>query len=296
MPKINTFEALNELELNSLPTEDEVLEYEKHGWYVSKKILSDTLLDNAVQGANEFYNGIRDVPFTSSQGIAQSSGNERDLRNDEFVSLQKKEFQEITFHPLISAIAAKLARTNEIRLFADSLICKYPSKAKGAIGWHTDKAYWPTCSSDNMLTAWIPLQDCTVEMGTLVHLDESNTWSNQTGFKSLLSFSDHKINDFENFLIKHKPFAKKKMMVLKKGQVSYHNCHTLHYSEINTSNENRLAFAIHMQDQANSYQKAYTKNGELIRIGYDLLCRKDENGTPNYRDPSIFPILWKTNM
>uniref|UniRef100_UPI0040472055 hypothetical protein n=1 Tax=Roseivirga sp. TaxID=1964215 RepID=UPI0040472055 len=66
----NTFEALNELELNSLPTEDEVLEYEKHGWYVSEKILSDALLDNAVQGASEFYNGIRDISFSSSQGIA----------------------------------------------------------------------------------------------------------------------------------------------------------------------------------------------------------------------------------
>tara|TARA_R110001592_G_scaffold17115_4_gene72465 strand:+ start:4133 stop:5026 length:894 start_codon:yes stop_codon:yes gene_type:complete len=296
MPNPNTPEALSEVELNSLPTEKEILEYERHGWYISKKILPDTLLDNAILGVSEFYNGKRDFPFATTQSIAQSTGSEKELRNDEFVSLQKKEFQKIIFQPLISAIAAKLARTDEVRLFADSLICKYPSKVKGAIGWHTDKAYWPTCSSDNMLTAWIPLQDCTVEMGTLIHLDESNKWRDQTDFKSLLSFNDHKITNFEKFLTKHKPSAKKKLMLLKKGQVSFHNCHTIHCSQVNMSNENRLAFAIHMQDRDNSYQKAYNESGVSIKIGYDDLCAKDENGLPNYRDSTIFPILWKTNI
>ena len=80
-------------------------------------------------------------------------------------------------------------------------------------------------------------------------------------------------------------------MIIKKGQVCFHNCHTIHASGINTSEVNRVALAVHFQDTANQYQKAYKADGSLISIGYDELCSKDEKGNPNYADPTVFPEL-----
>ena len=69
-------------------------------------------------------------------------------------------------------------------------------------------------------------------------------------------------------------------MTLKKGQVSFHNSHTIHCSYPNTSEKNRLALAVHLQDGDNKYKEAFNDKGEKIVIGYDKICRKDKNGKP----------------
>ena len=42
--------------------------------------------------------------------------------------------------------------------------------------WHIDKHYWQTCTSEKMLTAFIPFHDCGEEMGTITMVDGSNNW------------------------------------------------------------------------------------------------------------------------
>ncbi len=287
---------LTELELSLLPTEDEIKQYEAKGWYVSSKIISDELIERARRGADRFYKGERDFELPNYSGIANDNFDESSaLLNNEFVSLQVKELNELAFYPLIGAIAAKLARTKSIRLFADSLINKKPSKptSKGIVGWHSDKAYWPTCSSDRMLTAWIPLQDVTIDMGSLMHIDESHKWKDEEELKQFYSFNNQDLSKFEKFLLDNKPDHNRSVMLIKKGQVSFHNCNTIHSSSTNVSKINRMALAIHLQDASNHYIKAYKDNGELIEIGYDKLCNKDESGNPNYADENIFPTMWQ---
>ena len=297
MYNITTQKSLTTEELKLLPTEEDILFYEKNGWYASPVIISDQLIDDGVKGAKEFYNGVRDYQLKNNNGIADEDYNPSSaIRNNEFVTLQKKELQAIGFQPLISAIAAKLARTDEIRLFADSLITKSPSKptSKGIVGWHSDKAYWPTCSSNKMLTAWIPLQECTKKMGPLMHIDNSHLWKNEEELKSFFSFNNQDLQKLETYLERNKPNFNTSFMTLKKGQVSFHNCNTIHSSHPNTSNKDRLALAIHMQDQSNEYQEAFKDNGDKIVIGYDKICEKDHLGQPDYRDTNLFPILYKT--
>ena len=287
---------LTEYELSLLPTEEDIKLYEKKGWYASPKIISDDLIEEARKGAERFYKGERDFQLSNNSGIANDSVDESSaLLNNEFVSLQMKELNALAFYPLVGAIAAKLARTNAIRFFADSLINKMPSKptSKGIVGWHSDKAYWPTCSSNNMLTAWIPLQDVTIDMGSLMHIDESHEWRNEQELKQFYSFNNQDLSKFEEFLKENKPEHKRSTMLLKKGQVSFHNCNTIHSSSTNVSQINRMALAIHMQDANNHYVKAYKDSGDLIEIGYDKLCGKDNLGNPNYSDENIFPTMWK---
>lgn len=277
-----------------LPSEKDIAFYQEHGWFIASFSLENTLIDKAITGAEEFYEGRLDRALKNNERIANSASDTHTvIQNNEFVTLQKKALAEVGFHPLVVATAAILSETEEIRLFADSLVNKKPSPEKkgNAVGWHTDKAYWPTCSSNNLLTAWIPFQDCTIDMGPLFHIDTSNHWRNNKALNSFYSFNNQSLGGLEEYLKSEVPDYKEVPMLLKKGQVAFHNCNTIHASRPNISKVNRMALAIHFQDQTNHYQKAYKGEGELISIGYDKLCGRDTDGNPDYRDPSIFPLL-----
>ncbi|NJL10121.1 MAG: phytanoyl-CoA dioxygenase family protein [Calothrix sp. SM1_7_51] len=291
MKVINQF--LTEEQLALLPTEEDIAFYEKHGWYASKKVIPSEIIDQAVFGSERFYRGERDAKLPGEKGYTDwkpEDGN--GIRNNEYVSLQNQEFAKLCFQPIISAIAASLARTKQIRLFADSLLCKPPideASNNNAIGWHTDKAFWSTCSSDNLLTAWIPFQDCDESMGPLVFIDGSHKWSDSQNIKF---FYNQNLDNVEDTFRSSKREIVKVPMTLKKGQISFHHCRLVHGSYPNKSQSLRLAMAIHMQDENNHYRPIWNNKGEPIHIGYDLLCRKLSNGNPDYSDPTIFPILW----
>ena len=137
--------VLSETDLSFLPSDEDLARFNEKGWYQSPVIISEELLEAAVDGADKFYSGDRDFNLPNNVGIADDQNSaEHTLRNNEFVTLQSKALQNIGFHPLVCATAAKLAGAEEMRLFADSLICKKPTKKSnpGVVGWHTDKAYW----------------------------------------------------------------------------------------------------------------------------------------------------------
>lgn len=72
--------------------------------------------------------------------------------------------RDLVFSQRLAGIATRLLRTDSVRLFADQALYKEPS---GDITpWHADQYYWPL-ASDRVCTAWIPLQDTSLEMGPL---------------------------------------------------------------------------------------------------------------------------------
>ena len=277
-----------------LPSSQDIVFYNQYGWYKSPVMFTEEEIDNAIQGAREFYDGKVDSPLPTKEGIADDTVDKNlTIRNNEYVTLQKKELRTIGWHPMIRETAKRLTNSSYIRLFADSLIDKLPTNNvdQGIVGWHSDKAYWPTCSSNKLLTVWIPLQDCTIEMGPVVYIDGSHKWDVEQDMRQFFSFNNQDLESFQVYLSKYKAGFKKSFMTLKKGQVSFHSCNTIHSSSPNVSDKSRLALAVHLQDDSNHYQEAFKASGEKIVIGYDKICAKDENGNPDYSDKSIFPII-----
>ena len=81
-------------------------------------------------------------------------------------------------------------------------------------------------------------------------------------------------------------------MTLKKGQVSFHHCWTIHGSYPNRSDKHRQALAVHLQDKDNHYRSYTSKQGREIHIFDEQLCRTLPNGNPDFSDPAVFPLLW----
>ncbi len=285
--------TLSEQERSKLPTDEDVAFYREHGWYVSPLILPDELLEDAQHGVERYHAGERDTPLPLSGGYLdwrEEHGNL--LRLNDYVSLQNEQLRALVSFPLIGAIAARLAGTRTIRLFHDQLVCKPPHVPgdNTAIGWHTDRAYWHTCTSTSMLTSWIPFQDCTVEMGPLTVIDGSHRWPGSDGMRT---FNDRDLDRLEQSFQTGGAPVKKVTQVLRKGQVSFHHCLTLHGSLPNRSQKTRLALTVHMQDGDNRYCTRLDAHGRPLLHINDLLCRRGPDGLPDYSDPEICPILWQ---
>jgi ectoine hydroxylase-related dioxygenase (phytanoyl-CoA dioxygenase family) len=280
---------LTEEQLASLPDAGAVAFFQEHGWWVSPVCLDEELLDDVCYGAERYYVGERDWPLMIN--VATGDGQTDRIRTGDYVSLQMEEFQRLVHHPLLPAMAARLAGTPEIRLFHDQLLCKLPSDASSptAIGWHTDKSYWGTCVSTKMLTAWVPLQDSTADMGSLAVFDASHRWSQED---DLPNFSCRELGPIEGQLRARYGAADPLVLELKRGQASFHHCRTIHGSRPNTSGRPRLACAIHYQDAENRYNDTRLADGRRPSHINDLLCRRSPDQLPDYSDPTICPRLW----
>jgi phytanoyl-CoA dioxygenase PhyH len=276
-----------------LPTEEDVAFYEEHGWYISKKVIPDEVIDEAIAGSQRYHCGERDMQLPVKGGYSDWKPGDGDtIRNNEYTALQSRQLRKLALQPIIGAIAARLARTNHIRLLDDQLIYKPPTgiKGKSVVGWHADKAYWSNCSSNSLLTAWIPFHDCDEAIGPLAVLDGSHKWS---GTQDMRLFRDQNPEEIERQLSREGRKVEKVIMTLKKGQMSFHHCWTIHGSQLNHSESARLSMAVHLQDGANHYQPYRNGEGEQIHLFQDSWCRKLPNGDPDYRDPEVFPVLWE---
>ena len=275
-----------------LPTKEDVDFYRENGYYVSPKLFSDEEIDDAIYGSERFYAGERDfsLPNSVKRFEGWKPGDGDGARVNDYVSLQNLEISTIALHPLIGAIAARLSGSPAIRLWHDQMIYKPidHSNKKFGIGWHTDHSYWQTCTSTEMLTAWIPFQDCDEEMGPLTVIAGSHQWH---GSKSLRGFHSSDLATFEEQCEREGRTIRKVPLTLKKGQVSFHHCMTVHGSGPNQGSRPRLSLSVHLQDDANRYREVEDEKGQLVWHRNDVLCRSVD-GQPDYTDPDFCPTLW----
>lgn len=286
--------ALTAEQRRLLPDDSDVASYEENGYYVSKEgVVPEALIDAARDGAQRFYRGERDGTLPVDTGFSNWRPGDGDgQRNNEFVSLQKKELRALAVYPLLGAIAAKLTRSSAIRVLDDQLIYK-PSDARNAsrtvTGWHADRAYWATCSSDRMITVWIPFHSVEIARGPLVVMAGSHRWQ---GLQDVRFFNHQNLVEIEERFRAHGREVRVVPMTLRKGQVSFHHGWTVHASYPNTSGQPRLSYAVHLQDGGNHYRPYRNREGREVHIFDETLCRRLPNGDPDFSDPEVFPTVW----
>ncbi len=294
---MNVTEAQHEL----LPTAGDVEFYEEHGWWLSPRIFTDEQLDAALLAVERHYAGERDheppTQLASYLDWTPEKGEDR-LRMNNYIALQQDAMREIATSPLLGATAARLARTAEVRLFNSTLVYK-PPQVEGEqvkIGWHVDRAYWQTSTSDNMLTAWVAFHDCDEEMGTITMLDGSHRWPSDPLVDELRTgrtFVCEDVDALERRLESLGRPIEKVPVEVRRGQVSFHHCLTFHGSGVNRTDRPRISMTVHMQDEHNRYREAFDSKGEPFVYRNDTVCRKLPSGEPDYRDPEICPVIWR---
>jgi len=279
-----------------LPTDEDVSFYNRHGYWVAPLIIPDALLTGAEAGMMRFYAGnvdehiaLDDSPPTSRAlglkpyshwGWRPEDGNI--MRKNDYTTLRVRQLAELAWYPVIAACAARLSGATGLRLWHDQLLYKPTGTVgdAGNVAWHTDRYYWRTCSSEEMLTAWIPFADVSRKDGAMSMVDGSHMWTDELQIeweKASFSVIDAVLAERGATLVP---------IELKRGQVSFHHCKTLHGSGPNLGKEPRRSLVVHFQPSDNEYVERghYHPNDDLVS--------ETGSGFPDYSDPHICPSLF----
>jgi ectoine hydroxylase-related dioxygenase (phytanoyl-CoA dioxygenase family) len=283
-------QATLKLDESLLPSAEDVKAYRENGYYISKKVLTDAELDEAVRQQDLIYSGVKDLDFEHVYGWKPADGDV--LRKTDYTYMINQFFNRFDRNPYIGAIAARLAGKPEIRIWTDQLLYKPGTQRKSGgsvnVGWHTDKQYWQSCTSNEMLTAWVPFQDTDAELGTVTMIKGSNQWPALEG----LDFFDGNMEALEAKFSGLGKAVVKVPMLLPKGCVSFHNCLTIHGSGANLTDRPRRSIAIHLQPGDNAWMEVRKPDGSLAGDDNDRLVRKTADGKPDYTDPRYCPRIY----
>ena len=255
-----------------LPSARERADYDRDGVVVVRGLVPSAVLDAAERGMARFHAGDHAAPFPGRTRYDHYDWSPADgdvLRKNDYASRMVRELAALVEWPGIGAYAAALAGADAVRLWHDQLLYKPASPdERGNVGWHTDRQYWRGCSSTAMLTCWVPFHDCDAGVGGVAFVPGSHRGPDPEG----LDFFDQHL-DARTAVVPE----------LRRGDVTFHHCRTVHGSGPNTSAAPRRSMAIHLQPADNHHVPgAYHRNDELVRT---------VDGAPDYADPRICPLV-----
>jgi ectoine hydroxylase-related dioxygenase (phytanoyl-CoA dioxygenase family) len=285
-----------------LPSDSDVRFYAEHGWYLSKKLFSDSEIDALVAASDDYYDGARDrqLPVRPARLASWKPSDGPVQRHNDYVHVESDQIAKILRKPLVGAVAARLAGVEEIRIFQSTMIYKppVPGEPTNVVPWHFDKHYWATCTSERMLTAFIPFHDCGIEMGTITMVDGSHRWQEIGNNDSTIRhFAERDRDQLDRMLAENAAHNNAEVrtvpMEIPKGHMSFHHCRTYHGSPANLSGRPRRAISLHLQDGANSFREFQLSDGRPADYNHDVLVRRTADGRPDYADPEYCPTLWR---
>ena len=162
-------------------------------------------------------------------------------------------FRRLLYNERILDVIEDLIGPN-IQLFHDQALYK-PAYHGGPVHWHQDNAYW-RCTPANLVSAWLTLDDVDAHNGAMQflpgsHLHPVSHERSQT--TSALLDSSSAVDE-----------SKKVVVDLPAGGVAIHHCQTLHYTEPNTTDRQRRAFAIHFMTPGTRS----LRTGETLHISF----------------------------
>jgi len=294
--------TLTEEERSLLPSDSDVEFYAEHGWYLTKKLFTDGEVDELVAASERYYAGQRDrrLPLRPPKLAYWDPSNGDVQRHNDYVHYEHDDLARLLRKPLVGAVAAALARADEIRVFQSTLIYKPPIAAEptNIVPWHFDKHYWSTTTSDRMLTAFIPFHDCGEEMGTITMIDGSHRWREIGRDDSMTRhFAERQGSELDRVLADNAAYNNAEVvkvpMIIPKGHMSFHHCKTYHGSAANRSARPRRAISFHLQDGENAYRPFVLSTGEVLAYNHDVLVRRLPDGRPDYSDPDFCPVVWR---
>jgi len=159
----------------------------------------------------------------------------------------------------LARIATDLLGVGGVRMYHDQALYKEPSG--GVTPWHADQYYWPL-SNANTVTAWIPLQATSMDMGPLGFARGSQNF--ELGRDIAISDeSEARIGRSmkeQNYPLDESPFAL--------GEVSFHYGWTFHRAGRNVSTQPRAVMTIIYMDQDMRLIEPNTKAREGDRAAF----------------------------
>ena len=232
-----------------LVTKNDVESYWEKGYWISPKLLDDDQIARLRAAIQRLFDGDFDGNGSLFNGPLTAPSDPLALRRVINGWWVNNEIRATVLNPELGRIAADLMRVPSVRLWADQVLEKPGTAGASAtnvanIGWHQDANYWHINSQrENMVTAWIALQDTDLGNGGMRTLEGSHKWG-------LIEDSDKFYDpdlDSQRSYFEGRVEGKwtDEPCLLKAGQASFHQSLCFHGSEVNKSDSPRMSIVGH---------------------------------------------------
>lgn len=221
-------------------SEEDVNYYKKNGFIKLKQVLDEETLG--------FFNTEITKVVHEKNPLLKKPMEERSTFEKAFIQIgnlfrTNEIIKQLVLSKRLGKIAADLMQVEGVRLYHDQALYKEPTgKTKNITPWHADQYYWPL-DTLNTITAWIPLQKTTEDMGPLAFSKESQKYD----FGRDLEISNESEEKIQQAL------AKAKLELVDSGfdagEISFHGGWTFHRAGANISDKVRAVMTIiYMED------------------------------------------------
>jgi ectoine hydroxylase-related dioxygenase (phytanoyl-CoA dioxygenase family) len=215
-------------------SEDDIQSFREKGAIKLKNILSPETLKE--------YKGVISAEVEKRYDRARAFENSPELYARAFQQIsnlwvKNEKIKEFVFSKRLASIATQLMGTNGVRMYHDQALFK--EAGGGITPWHCDQVYWPL-SNENTITAWIPLQATSLEMGPLSFAEGSH--KRKIGRDLVISEESEKTISKN---IKEMPYMNGPFDL---GEVSFHYGYTMHNAGPNNTDEHRMVMTIIYMD------------------------------------------------
>ena len=275
-------------EIDKIVTDSDVEEYWNRGYWISPKLFTDDEIAAMRDAHERFWRRDLDREIPSQYGLTDIDFDTPRLRQDCNGFWVNDVIRAAVTSPILGGIAARLMRTDSVRLWHDQVIYKpgsdgAPATHIGNVGWHQDYGYWQCTSTTNMVTAWVALQDTDLANGGMRTIVGSHKWG-------LIGESDmFHTKDLEALAQKFAAQGQGEWLdepcILKAGQASFHHALTFHGSGPNQTDHPRMSVVAHMMPGDTVYRTGRQWHPNLVLLGPNAT-----DGSPFVGD--AWPQMW----
>ena len=219
-------------------------DYKKQGFLVIPNLIDRETVENI----REQVNSILDKPDERPEGVvlnlegstiadkSSSSASNKDIRGAAFLVRFIPFFQDIAKNPnLLQFVRAIIGP--KIRVFRDQALFKPPGGQKKPV--HQDQSYFRINPPDELITAWIAIDDATTSNGCMHYIPESH----QHGLFPIEADPERPVHHIPK--TNHINLPTSRACPVTAGSVIFHHGCTLHFSETNHSHDWRRAIIFH---------------------------------------------------
>lgn len=225
---------------DGLLCDEELALYHEKGWIVPRWELPQALIDDMRREYADLLARNSQLDSDIIMAPHQTNGGSMGV-------IGSDKWLEFATHPGLIKIARQLIG-DDIILWGTTIFGKPPFSGKET-PWHQDGEYYPIKPLD-VLTIWIPLDDVTPQNGPMRFIPGSHN-AHKLYSHSRIEGDDKTINlvcDPEHF-----DEMTAESLLLKAGQVSFHDVYMIHGSMANRTERRRAAFVVRLMPATSFY-------------------------------------------
>ena len=224
-------------------TDEQVQSFRENGFLNYGRVLTDAQLDELREALDRVLSG----QSGSSPEAVTNIGGGNNAVVTQVVNMWEAEpaFRKHLANSAIVPLVAQLMGTDTVRVWHDQMQLK-PPRIGGPTLWHQDHPYWPIIQPADLVSAWVALEDATVENGCMSMVPGSHKWGNCQVAKGQIGTNMETYEpDPDPSVIPVGATVKTVPCEVPAGSVVFHHCLCWHGAPANKSDKPRPAIAVH---------------------------------------------------